>query len=304
MPSGINLRTFLIDKEGKAWSAGDRKLHQLYQTPYDNGELADFLVRNAGFIRVLADGESCSIWFVPAAVNAVAFMVAGQQIDEHVRRVRLSWYDGAWNDELCVGRERALKRMLALMSQKRRDQTDRFLSVSTSISSAGLSEQHVGLLDLWRDSAGQVELLRHGETIHNVMNGKFVIVHREADSSRMVFSSIGKGVDVYVDNRWKKQSFGQRIEHQPDMQYGTWVANCYREAILANEPTLTKVDAIVSDPAQGRKRRMQYARLTLPLVTPDGETQLLSASVIDRSINLQLEVNQEAEHIVDQFNRR
>lgn len=292
--------TQLIDRDGEVWDAQSGRLRSLYHVPLGlspNGtrNFVDFLVRNAGFVAVGQTGNNYAVSAAPGSVSLTCYLATGQQIGDDASRVSLSWYDGQWHHEIHGGRDRAMKRLLALMGEHAGSgNLNRHLSVVREVVNANLTDHHVELLSLWRDRSGMIDLRRDGETLHNVTLGKFLFTARDTETSRLVFSGIGQGYELYNDESWQQKSYGRRVEDQPDVRYGTWVANCYREAMLANEPTLMSVDAVVSDPKQGERRRMQYTRLTLPCIDRQGRTHLLSASVVDYGIDLRIEAHQEA----------
>ena len=94
---------------------------------------------------------------------------------------------------------------------------------------------------------------------------------------------------------WAANAEGMPVDEQPDFLYGRSVANGWRENLLMNEPHLSDVDAIISDPKDGTQFRGLYSRLTLPVPAPGGGTMLLSASLLDPKINLRVHFQEQDE---------
>ncbi len=64
--------------------------------------------------------------------------------------------------------------------------------------------------------------------------------------------------------------------------------------MLANEPCLSDIDALVWTPRQG-EQRIRYTCLTLLTVNQTGNAALLSATLRDPNIDLRIELHDEAE---------
>ena len=285
----------LVDKNGLVFSADAPRLHRRYCARGDERSFAIALVLSAGFVCV----EEATGWYVvrtlPSRLTALACLAVGQLLGKDAWRVRLSWFDGKWNDEILEGRTSALKRMLLLAQREHRFASNRFLSAERAVSEINLHRQHKNLLDFWRDRRGLIDLRRDDDALHRIADGKFVIALNDPNTTRIVFSAIGRGIDVYREPNWRRVSTGCAVDQQPDLGYGRWVANSYSIAMRATTPQLTCVDATVSNARSGASRRMQYQRLTLPIQFGDGRSALLSASAEDLSLNLRVEVSQESE---------
>ena len=255
------------------------------------GAFALSLVRGAGFISV---EETCGRYVVraePARLTALACMAAGQLLREEARRVRLSWFNGKWNDEIHDGRTSAVKRMLLLSRRECRYGKSRFLSEEQAFGRTSLPTSHRNLLEFWRERCAAIDIVRDDEALHRLTNGKFVVVEADAPSMQIVFSAIGRGIDVYRQPSWRSVSTGCAVEQQPDLGYGRWIANSYSEALRGKVPRLTGVDATIFNSRSGEYRRMQYHRLMLPVRYPEGGSALLCASAEDLGLDLRVEIH-------------
>ncbi|MGI9409517.1 MAG: hypothetical protein ACR2OV_05560 [Hyphomicrobiaceae bacterium] len=281
----------LVDKDGEIFADDALHLHRCYRARGDGQTFAMSLVRGAGFISV----EETTGWYVvraePARLTALACMAAGQLLHEDSWRVRLSWFNGKWNDEIHDSRTSAVKRMLLLAQKEHRYGKNRFLSVELTFGQTTLPKRHQVLLDFWRERSASIDLFRDDDALHRLTNGKFVVAEADAQTTEIVFSTIGRGIDVYREPNWRSISTGYAVEQQPDLGYGRWVANGYSEAMRGSAPRLTGVDATILNSKSGEHRRMQYQRLMLPVLHPDGRSALLCASAEDLSLDLRVEIH-------------
>ena len=253
--------------------------------------LVQFLIRNLGFICYRAKGESCAIRLALNRLHFGAYAALCDLIDEqNPRRVSISWFDGAWQSEICPDSKHALEKILRLTTSIRPAASAKYLNTARAPRMLGDDNPLRRLLEIWRNNSGRLDVDHHSAVLLEQLAGKFVLIDRDVSTSKLVFSRIGPGLEMYHKG-WARNLIGAPIDHQPDVRYAQSVANCWREAMLKNEPVLKDVDAIVDDPVVGRTYRANYTRLTLPLETAGGQARLLSASVTDRTIDLRVEVH-------------
>lgn len=75
------------------------------------------------------------------------------------------------------------------------------------------------------------------------------------------------------------RSVGLPVKDQPDVRYGQWVARYFQSVLDAQGPTLSKVDAIITDPLNSQSKQHIYTRLTLPLKLEGGRALLCAPDV-------------------------
>ena len=259
---------------------------QYFAARHRETDFIDYLTRNAGFISVKPMGRSFSVRAAPSAVQMATYMKLSTLLPDDLHCVSLSIFDGGWTQQIIPGRDQALKRLMMFMGRMRRLQTDRYRSAIHSVERTPLFDCHDQLLDLWRANGGQLDPETVREALNEITRGKFAVIDRDPDTSHLVFATIGDGIGVYRDPSWRQFSNGGRVEDQPDIRYGQWIAGSYRETLLERAPKLASIDARVVDPKSGGDHRIRYARLTLPFTAPDGRWKLLSASVEDLDIDL------------------
>jgi hypothetical protein len=83
-------------------------------------------------------------------------------------------------------------------------------------------------------------------------------------------------------------AIGQRVENQPDKEYGGWVAEFYKSVASTGQPRYDCVTAAIQHPAAGKLRSgvIRYERLLLPWRTPSEEVFVtLSSKMIDEDFS-------------------
>ena len=77
---------------------------------------------------------------------------------------------------------------------------------------------------------------------------------------------------------------GQRVAHQPDLDYGARVGNAFRKIIVSRQPQPTDNGVVIRHVRNTRGRRIGYRRLALPIETPGGDIKIMSLSRLDSEI--------------------
>lgn len=117
--------------------------------------------------------------------------------------------------------------------------------------------------------------------VEEATGGRFLIVERVMKSKKLMLRAMGR--DSYYRS-WAADPASRSIDDQPDLQYGTWLADCYHTSLDDMSPQAEEVDALVFRPREG-KRRLRYRRLILPFRV-QGREFLLSTSLKDTAIDL------------------
>ncbi len=276
----------LIDGDGEPWTPAVY-MQIMHGRSADDGDTLDFVVRTTGCALVgWNDGGSSIIKAAPQRTSFLTF--AGVvEATESVRsgRVALEWFDpneNEWYSRIFANGSEATGALIDL--SLRHGQRSRFLASRYDVASLADNHPLRNLLDLWRSRGGTIDIERDNATLCNLTDSKYLTA--VIDDGALRFSALGPGWRVYDSKRWLSHCIGQRVEDQPDYEYGCWVAGQLREALLRDEPTLTNAHVLVHDPTGSRKRRIQYTRLTLPVIDPMGRAQLLSASHINRRVDI------------------
>ena len=210
----------------------------------------------------------------------------------------LSRFEGEWEYEILVGQHSARSRLMELVAAAQNTDDAKHLTRELRLDSLERTNPLLMLVEKWRQQNGQIDLAREHAMLSECVDGRLLTVEREAASNRLVFASVGPGWELYGAN-WPRHIVGQRVEYQPDLEHGRWVAGRFLEAMMRAEPILTENDVLIKHPERRAPKRVQYHRITLPIEAPDGRHQILSATRVDPRIDLRSKIDNEPEQVVN-----
>ena len=279
----------LVDPSGEIWDAGSGRLRVRYHSRIDSTALPDFLIRNHGYVEITRSNNGCSLRFAPGQLKYDCYVTTIGLIEDHVDvRATLAWYDGQWHYEFVRGSRQLAKRFLALKLEHAEKRYDRYFMLPRAIANVGLGGQHKRLFDYWREQSGRIDINRQRERVSELTGGKYLAISRNQTTGALQFKEIGKGLVTYQDQRWADDFRNKPVEVQPDMRYGEWIANTYRQALVVGEPDFSEVEAVIAGGRDGSLVHHIYTRLILPVETDDGSRELLSAPLVDRSLAVEV----------------
>lgn len=270
----------VIDRAGHAHSATSLDaarlaptLHDQFQSPAELYNVASVEVRGrVGTLKVIPDRLSYAGY---STIARVLEQAAPQ-------RIVLSWHSGRWYDEIIVGTtNEALRvigqRVLSLMTETRIDRGDRFRLLPASLGDLPSTSPLRRLIEMWRANDQNIDLTKQHEAVSALTNGQYCVFRSSTDAPVPIFDTFGPGWEIYKDRSWMDRSVGRPVTDQPDVRYGQWIAGYLHNAFGADGPTLSKVEAVISDPTGLMRKRSHYTRLTLPMRLDSGLPGLLSA---------------------------
>lgn len=214
------------------------------------------------------------------AEAALYLMLAGQNI----RRVLVTLVsDDGVGDNFYRSSVEAINGIGAAIAEKRNKRVRRFAKQAAKLSSLERFPALRQLLEFYRSNGSVMEPSRLQAMASEKLQGRFLLVQHGNDDALRI-EALGPGYRGF-DLQWSSRSRGTRIEDQPDLEYGAWLGQGYREALIERSPQIEVVDVIVYRPRLGR-RRFGYRRLVLPYMAPTGGQHVLSASVTDAGVDL------------------
>ncbi|MEM7748980.1 MAG: hypothetical protein AAF346_12045 [Pseudomonadota bacterium] len=277
--------TLLIDETGTAYDLNGWAIREKLGVNASGKTLADYVVRNCGFIELSLNGANCSLRLAPGRTNYLSFAAAGTLIEEsQPERISLNWYDGEWHHEIVADPQAAFEKVFASMWANRAAFDSRFRSVLRNTSELPGSNPLKSVFSLWQANGGNIDIVANKDLLDKQLRGKYAYVMRPRGSAKLSYASVGSGIEAYQDQTWYTKQ--HTVADQPDYYYGRFLVESYREAMIAREPTLLDVDGVVADPLSAKPVTAKYTRLALPLITDDGYDALFCASVPDRNIDL------------------
>jgi hypothetical protein len=281
------MRSVIIDDRGEVWDARGRGLARDLHASIGGEELVEYTIRNLGFVAVKEMGGSLRISLRPAVVSPIAFSALLYWLhDRVVDRVLVSFLDQEWSHEMLRSRQDAVRKLMARIDFGQGTREGDFLQTELPLESLPASSPLRSVLDIWEASDGQFDRERLAPLLERALNGRFVMVEASPEKPSLVIKDVGSGLTKPAEY-WLARSIGNRVEDQPDYDYGKWVAGHYRKVVAAGEPSLSDVDAVINWPQHSRQS-FRYRRLVVPFKDADRSTMLLCASLTDPGINLRV----------------
>jgi hypothetical protein len=281
------MKTFLFDDRGEVWDAMSHGLAHALSASIGGSELANYAIRNLGYVAVSEGNGSARIRLRPAAASPIALSALIYWLnDRPLDRILISFLERDWMHEMFGSCREAVARLLSLCTFDQNAGTGEFLRQTRELDELPAASPLRGLLDIWTDTFGLEDRERLWKITSQALNGRYALLEVPDRSSQIVFREVGPGFLSFND-RWRAQASGLRLEDQPDYSYGKWLTATYRDAARCGRPMLEDVDAIVRNPG-GDRRRVRYRRLLLFARRQPQALSVLSASVIDDSIDLRV----------------
>jgi hypothetical protein len=285
----VVMQSIVFDDSGEIWDGKSYRLAEMLQASVYGEDLLNYAVKNLGFV-VVNDGKgSLRIRVRPKVVSPMAFSgLLYWLLERPAERVLVSIMDqGGWSHEMFGQKQDAVNRLLQCCGPTYEDRAGEFLRERRDPAQLPSSSPLRGLLNIWSETFHLDQREQLWSITREALKGRYALLESTERSPNLVFQEIGPGFLSFNDT-WLSQAPGLRLEDQIDFAYGKWLASTYKDAMSAGGPCLEDVDAIINRPDGGR-RRVRYRRLILTGQKKKGPLSVLSASVIDDSIDLRIE---------------
>ncbi|MCL4767328.1 MAG: hypothetical protein KJZ80_13940 [Hyphomicrobiaceae bacterium] len=282
-------QSLLVDDSGRFWDSDSSVLRSQLQAFGADTDFVDYLIRNLGFVGIRRRSDAAAaIRFRPQTIAPMAFArLIHWMSEERLSRMLISTYvNGDWQHTL-HGRTLAAYHAIAA-SLRSADRDGNFghdiLSRPTEVSVLPLDSPLRVAVEHWRSIGGEWSRLGGLSELGRIFSDRYVLFELRAGGD-FVVRDFGEGLpDCATD--WLRLAIGQRVQDQPDRQYGWACALAYEASAMHRRPVLQDVDAYVYWRRARQHRR--YKRLLLPFAIDDSSppTYLLSATAEDTSIDL------------------
>ncbi|MGA7263928.1 MAG: hypothetical protein WA709_13760 [Stellaceae bacterium] len=277
----MNRLTMLVSAEG-TWmfedSAEFRAALGDQEPDYDG---AAFAVKNLGFLKFqILDNSIIEIDLHPHNVEIPALLAVQQQLlNSQIKLFRLKYFDVSWKSEIICSAELAVARLSELCAPRfALSAADRFLVEPQDYLRLFESEQ--GPLQLmaqkWRMSFGHFDPSVISFAIKKDLLSRLIIVGVKPPGTEPVFRFIGDGHNNWLDDNYHLRAIGEKVQDQPDKNYGQWVSQFYKSVASTGQPRYDYVTAAIQRPPGTYTTR--YERLLLPWKTPSDEVLVTLSS--------------------------
>jgi hypothetical protein len=235
-----------------------------------------FAVKNLGFIKFqVFDDSVIEIELHPRNVELPALLAVQQQLlSAQVKLFRIRYFVTSWCSEITASPEQAISRLSALCpSPAPSKSTERFLVEPRDYSTLFTDESSWmrPMVRKWRMSFGKFDPSVISFAIENRMLSRIMILGVKPRQTDPVFRFIGDGF-LFLNNDYSLTGVGEKVQNQPDKDYGGWVSEFYKSVATTGQPRYDHITAAIrADAAQPDLFVTRYERLLLPWKTPSDE---------------------------------
>ena len=276
--------TLMVNPEGE-WVAPGAPIASAL--PGAAGDPVANAIENLGFIKLqTVEGVIVEIELHPAKVGLPALLAVQQRlqaIDERLFRIR--YLDTTWQSEICSSVEHAIERLSELCAPVFMPATNNMYVAEArdlSIVFDDYNHRFRPLAQKWRVSFGYFDPNVIALAVQHDILPYLTVVGVKPLEQDPVFRFIGQG-HSWAGNHLARP--GEKVEEQPDREYGKWLAEFYRFVASTRQPRYDLVTACLHRGA-GRDPSPQivsYERLLLPWKTASQELFVTSCAAIVQS---------------------
>jgi len=277
----VNRLTMLVSAEG-TWMLEDSvEFRGALGDPEPDYDAATFAVKNLGFIKFqILDNSIIEIDLHPHNIEIPALLAVQQQlVTSQIKLFRIKYFDVSWKSEIICSAELAVARLSELCAPKfALSAKDSFLVEPQDYLKLFESEQ--GPLQLmaqkWRMSFGHFDPSVISFAIKKDLLSRLIIVGVKPRGTEPIFRFIGDGHTNWLDGNYHLHAIGEKVQDQPDKNYGQWVSQFYKSVASTGQPRYDYVTAAIERPPGTFTTR--YERLLLPWKTPSDEVLVTLSS--------------------------
>lgn len=277
----MKLLTMLVTADGQWVVEDSTEFLAALGDPAPDYDAAAFAVKNLGFIKFqILDGSVIEIELHPHTVELPALLAVQQQLlTSNVRLFRIKYFTTSWKSEILPAPDLAVSRLSELCAAKFAPaDKDRFLVEPQDFSrlyDSGEGSLHL-LAQKWRMSFAHFDPSVISFAIKQQLLSRMIIVGVRARNSDPIFRFIGDGHTNWLDGNYHLHAIGEKIDSQPDKDYGGWVAEFYKSVASTGQPRYDYVTAAIKRGHGAYVTR--YERLLLPWKTPSDEVMVTLSS--------------------------
>jgi len=291
----VNRLTMLVTAEGEWVLEDSAEFRAALGDPEPDYDGSLFAVKNLGFIKFqIFDDSIIEIELHPQNVELPALLAIQQQLlSSKVRLFRIKYLDTSWKSEIMVSSELAVSRLSELCTPVFAPPcSEKFVAEPRDYAALFTDpENPLGLMaQKWRMSLGSFDPTVISFAIKHQLLSRMMIVGVKPRRTDPIFRFIGDGFN-WLASDYQFHAIGERIENQPDKEYGAWVSEFYKSVASAGQPRYDIVRAAIqARPAKPQLFLTRYERLLLPWRTPSDEVfvTLSSRRVLDEDVELEM----------------
>ena len=267
----------LVTPDGQWIFPQSEEFHAALGDPDPDYDAVAFAVKNLGFIKFQVIEKSIvEIELHPRNVELPALLAVQQQLlVSEVRLFRIRYFDSAWQSEISSSAEATVERLSQLTAPKFTPaSTERFVvePLDHKILFDGEDCPFRPLAQKWRMSFGNFEPSVISLAVNHLLISRIMVIGVKPREQEPRFRFVGHA-HQWLGRNSEFNSIGQKVQDQPDKEYGEWVAGFYKAIAATREPRFDLVTAVMRyENEPGVPRRVAtYERVLLPWKTTSDE---------------------------------
>ncbi|MGH7030889.1 MAG: hypothetical protein ACREE9_10050 [Stellaceae bacterium] len=272
----MNRLTMLATPDGR-WVLDDSaEFLSALGDPNPDYDAAAFAVKNLGFIKFqVLGGSLVEIELHPRNVELPPLLAVQQQLlSSRATLFRVKYFEQAWHSEITSSKEGAVSRLSELCAPAFAPRpSQRFVAEPCDYSDLLAAEASPLRLmaQKWRMSFGHFSPSIISFAIEHQLLSRIMIFGVKPRRAEPVFRFIGDGFK-WLATEYQFYGIGERIENQPDKEFGGWVAEFYKAVASTSQPRYDHVTAAIETwPGYPKPYLTRYERLLLPWKTSTDE---------------------------------
>jgi hypothetical protein len=288
----VNRVTMLATADGRWVLAGSAEFLDALGDRDPDYDAALFAVKNLGFVQYQTIGDLLvEIELHPRNVVLPALLAVQQRIASSPASLfRIKYLDTVWQSEISTSTEHTVARLSELCAAAFvPPPTDKYVVERQDFSKLfeHAEDPFCSIAQKWRMAFGYFDETVLPFAIKHGLLSRMIIIGVKRRSGESVFRFIGNGFQ-WVGEEYLVKGVGDKVEDQPDKEYGAWVSEFYRSVAGSGQPRHDLVSAAIRwEDEPGKPFRVsRYERLLLPWRTPLDETFVTVSSRVLRNRSL------------------
>ena len=269
--------TMLVTPNGGWVSPNSAEFYTALGDPDPDYDTIMFAVKNLGFIKFQVIQHSIvEIELNPRNVELPSLLTVQEQLlSSKVKLFRIKYFDKTWQSEISSSAESTIERLSHLCAPTFTPvPTDRFLVEAQDYRSLFDDKDcpFRPLVQKWRMSFGIFDPTVISLAVNHQLISRMMVIGVKPRERDPVFRFIGDA-HRWLGRNFYASSIGDKVQDQPDKEYGEWVSEFYKSVATTRQPRFDLVTASLQfENEPGAPRRVvTYERVMLPWKTPSEE---------------------------------
>lgn len=271
-----------VSPEGAIYAPGTEAFFERIGYSNPDFDAGDYVVRNLGFVSIVRrSSDRMMVRLRPSLVRPPALdSTLRVLIGQNYAQGEIQHYGQEWTSEVWPNDPAMLHRLVELCEKSDSTTEPRFGAKPLQLDSLAEADDNPlrPLFQKWRVSASVFDDTTMPFLLAFGLDYRLIVMTADGGGEPLRFQFMGEGFKFY-DDRQKANIIGAPIDHQPDADYGRWLAAQYSKVAETGKPSLDYVTACIR-PDHGAGRRSRYERLLLPWRTADNRLLVTCASVL------------------------